>query len=103
MSDEKQQRIAFQVAARSYLEHGGETRYLDKIIAHFGDIAITEITPFDVKQMAQTIYPDQSGATRNRCALGPARAVIIHAYERGWCPLMRLTRFKQERPRFGWQ
>jgi hypothetical protein len=31
--------------------------------------------------------------------LAPARAVMIHSYERGWCPLMRLPRFRQEPPK----
>ena len=89
----------FRTAADSYIEHGGEARYLPPIIAHFGDMPIGEITPWDIKQMALALYPTQSGATRNRQALTPARAVLIHAYERGWCPLMRLTRFKQQAPR----
>lgn len=60
---------------------------------------VSEVTPFDIKQMALAIYPNVANSTRNRCALAPARAVIIHAYERGWCNLMRLTRFKQEPPK----
>lgn len=89
----------FRGAAESYLEHGGERRYLPPIIEHFGDTPIAAITPFDVKQMALALYPDAGNSTRNRQALTPARAVIIHAYERGWCNLMRLTRFRQEPPK----
>lgn len=91
--------ITFRAAAESYLEHGGEGRYLPKIVEHFGDQPLASITPFDVRQMALALYPDQSNATRNRCALTPARSVLIHGYERGWCPLMRLPRFRQEPPK----
>lgn len=90
--------VAFSTAAASYLEHGGERRYLDRIVAYFADTPADAITPFDVKQMALALYPEAGNSTRNRQALTPCRAVLIHAYERGWCPLMRLTRFKQEAP-----
>lgn len=90
----------FRASAESYIEHGGkERRYLHRIVEFFGETPIASITPFDVKQMALALYPDASNSTRNRCALTPARSVIIHAYERGWCNLMRLTRFKQEKPK----
>ncbi|SFZ86016.1 Site-specific recombinase XerD [Devosia enhydra] len=90
----------FALAAKSYLDHGGEERYIPPIIGHFGsDRLLTEIAPFDIKQMAMVLYPDHCAATRNRQALTPARSVMLHGYERGWCPLIRLTRFKQEPPK----
>jgi integrase len=91
--------VTFARAAESYVTHGGEGRSLPRIVEHFGDQPLASITPFDVRQMAQALYPDQSNATRNRCALTPARSVLIHGYERGWCPLMRLPRFRQEPPK----
>ena len=86
----------FQFAAESYVEHGGEARYLKPIVEFFGDKPIADIVPWDVKQMAMAIYPepDYQNSTRNRQALTPARAVMMHAYERGWCQLIRLKRFK---------
>ena len=90
----------FEDAAESYIEHGGEGRYLPPIIEYFGDDRpLATITPFDIKQMALTLYPAHANSTRNRCVLAPARAVMIHGYERGWCPLIRLSRFKQDPPR----
>ena len=86
----------FTFAAESYVAHGGQDRYLKPIIAYFGTTPIAEIVPWDVRQMAMTIYPDPhyQNSTRNRQALTPTRAVMMHAYERGWCPLIRLKRFK---------
>jgi len=89
----------FSTTADSYLEHGGEPRYLPPIREYFGEAPLPTITPFAIKQMALTLYDKQSNATRNRVALTPARAVMIHGYERGWCPLIRLPRFKQEPPK----
>ncbi|WP_084437990.1 tyrosine-type recombinase/integrase [Shinella sp. HZN7] len=89
----------FAEAAQSYVHHGGEGRYLKRVVAYFGDRTLATIFPFDIRQMALSLYPDHSGATRNRQAIAPARAVMIHAYERGWCGLLRLRRFKEEAPR----
>lgn len=69
------------------------------MIAYFGDSPLATITPFDVKNMAVALYPKAINSTRNRQGLAPARAVLIHAYERGWCNLMRLTRFREDAPR----
>lgn len=91
----------FSEAVNSYLENGGEYKYLDKIKKYFEGKLLSEIVPFDIRHMALSLYPEEthSGATRNRCALTPTRAVILHAYDRGWCNLIRIKRFKQEKPK----
>jgi integrase len=89
---------SFAETAASYLQHGGNDRHLQPIIDHFGDRNLATIFPFDVKQMAIDLYPTQSNATRNRQALTPARAVINHGYERGWCNLIRIKKLKEEKP-----
>jgi integrase len=88
----------FETAAASYIEHGGERRYLDPIIAYFKGRPLSSIHPFDIRTMAEALYPVQSNSTRNRQAVTPARAVLMHGYERGWCNLIRVKRFKQARP-----
>jgi integrase len=93
------QHKTFEEAAASYLSHGGCNRFLPQIISYFEGRELRSIHPFDIRQMAEALYPDQSNATRNRQALSPVRAVITHAYERGWCNLMRLRRFKEDRPK----
>lgn len=90
---------SFAEAAASHIEHGGEARYLRRIVEYFGEKPLAEIFPFDIKQMARALYPDGSNATMNRQALAPARAVMIHAYERGWCGYTRLRRFREDTPK----
>lgn len=89
----------FADAAASHIENGGEARYLPQIIAILGDRLLSEIFPFDIKQMAKSLYPQGGNATLNRQALAPARAVMLHAYERGWCGYMRLRRFREDTPK----
>lgn len=88
----------FAEAAESYIRGGGETRYLPRILAHLGDRPLRSIHPYDVREMAEILYPTAAAATRNRQAVTPARAVLLHAYDRGWCDPLRIRSFRQERP-----
>lgn len=89
----------FSDAAASYIENGGESRYLPAILEVLGNRPLLEIFPFDIRKAVEQIYPTQSGATRNRQGVTPIRAVMSHAYDRGWAPLMRFPKFKEDRPR----
>lgn len=88
----------FRSVALDYMKHRGHNRYLLKIIDYFGDRPISDIHPFDIREMATSLYPDQANSTRNRCAITPARSVFLHGYDRGWCGLIRLRNFKAEKP-----
>lgn len=88
----------FALAFESYVKHGGSTRYLHNVLPHLGQTPVDRIVPFDIRSLAQQMYPDAGGATRNRQVLAPVRAVLLHAYERGWCPPIRLRRFKEDPP-----
>lgn len=87
----------FREAAESFVEHGGNSRYLPKVIDYFDGKLLSEICPFDIREMALALYPDHENSTRNRCAITPVRSVIYHGYDRGWCDLMRIKSFKVER------
>lgn len=89
--------ITFTEAAASYLKHGGSPRYLQPIVDYFDGKPLASIFPFDVRKMAEVLYPDHKGSTRNRQAICPARAVIMHGYERGWCNIIRIKRFREDR------
>lgn len=91
--------VTFAEAAASYVKHGGEQRYLSRVLEILGDRPLTSIFPFDVREMAKALFPYQLSATRNRQALTPVRAVINHAYDRGWCNLIRLRNFKEDTPK----
>lgn len=90
--------VTFAQAAQHYLDRGGEARYLGPIVAYFSDTPLRAIYPAHIRAMAEAIYPSQSNSTRNRQAVTPARAVILHGYDHGWCELIRVRRFKTERP-----
>ncbi len=91
--------VTFAEAAKSYVEFGGEALYIPKISAYFGDKILCLITPNDIRRMAMTIYPEDryKASTQNRCALVPAKCVMSHAHDNGWCNTIRLRKFKEEK------
>lgn len=74
----------FKDAADSYVEHGGEPRFLGRLIERFGSQPVTNVTPMAVHKAAVELYPDAANGTRNRQVITPARAVLYHAHELGW-------------------
>jgi hypothetical protein len=83
----------FEEAATSYMQQGGEARYLVPIIKYFKGRTIGTIKPAEIRSMALTLYPRHSPATRNRQAVIPARAVINHAHDLGWCGPLKVKMF----------
>lgn len=86
--------VTFAQAARSYTAQGGESKYLERIFERIGDRPVTSLYPGDFRQLAIELFPDGKNSTRNRHALTPCRAVMSHAYEMGWCHLMRIKALK---------
>lgn len=76
--------IRFSDAAHSYVQHGGEGRFLPRLIDRFGPAPVDTITPMAVHQAAVGLYPDAANGTRNRQVITPTRAVLYHAHEMGW-------------------
>ena len=89
----------FADAAKSFTDNGGDGRYLPQLVAYFGSKSLREIFPFDVQQMALTLYPRQKNSTRNRQAVSPAKAVLRHAADRGWCQPLNIRRFREDPPK----
>jgi len=88
----------FEEAATSYMKQGGEERYLAPIIKHFRGRKIGTISPGEIRDMALIIYPAHAAATRNRQAIIPARAVINHAHDLGWCNPIKVKMFDVAKP-----
>ncbi|WP_179875385.1 tyrosine-type recombinase/integrase [Sinorhizobium sp. BJ1] len=75
------------------MQQGGEGRFLPPILKHFKGRAIGTIKPAEIRGMALAIFPKASPATRNRQAIIPARAVVNHAHDLGWCGPMKVKMF----------
>jgi integrase len=89
----------FEEAALSYMKQGGERRYIPKVLKHLKGRKLGSIKPAELRQMAIEIYPNASPATRNRQAIIPARAVINHGHDLGWCGPIKVKQFDVPRSR----
>lgn len=87
----------FDRAAESYIQQGGSPRYTDSVVEYFRGRPVDTIVPAEVRQMAFKLYPGRKASTINRQALTPARALLYHAHELGWCPAMRIRHLKTEK------
>jgi integrase len=89
----------FEEAAISYLKNGGKKgdggdgTYLPAILKHFKGRVVGTIKPAELRAMANAIYPGRAPATKNRQAIVPARSVIMHAHDLGWCGAITVKQF----------
>lgn len=92
----------FSDAARSYLQAGGDARFLEPIIAHFGTTKLSTIGQHEIDTAARKLYPRHAPSTINRQAYTPISAVLRHAAKRGWCTAFIVERPKLDSPRERW-
>ena len=86
--------LTFADAAIAYRQAGKSTRFLTRIEDHWRDTLVSTITEQAIKRVARKLYPNASNATRNRQAISPMQAIINFCAEEGWCPRLRVRRFK---------
>jgi integrase len=88
----------FEEAAMSYMDAGGERRFLPPLLVHFKGRSVAMIGAGDIRTAAAALYPKASPATWNRQVVTPARAVLNHAHELDWRPPLRVRQFKTIKP-----
>jgi integrase len=93
---------SFAEAALSYLENGGERRFLAPILRHFGSMALARIDQEAIDKAARKILPRASNATRNRQIYTPVAAVMHHAAKRKLCAPLILERPHIEKIEVRW-
>ena len=69
----------FLSAAVSYMQQGGERRYMKPLISHFGETPLSAIDQQAIDHAGLALRPGVTGATRNRTIYTPVQAVLRHA------------------------
>jgi integrase len=92
----------FGQAALSYFENGGNTRFLDPVLRHFGTMPLAKIDQDAIDKGARKLYPSAADATRNRQFYTPVSAVLRHAARRGLCSPLILERPQSSPERVRW-
>jgi integrase len=72
-------RETFASAALRYVEAGGERRYVEPLLHHFGDLPLDRIDQQAIDNAAAALYPKCSPATRNRDVYTPISAILKFA------------------------
>ncbi len=96
----KKATATFAHAVSSYLENGGNRRFLAPVLDFFGTSPLTRIDQDALDAGAKKLFPNASPSTRNRQFYTPASAVLHHAAQRGWCSKPIIARPKQPIDRF---
>jgi integrase len=86
--------LTFAQAAIMYRAAQKSERHLEKIENYWRDRLVKDITAGEIQQSALVLYPNVSGATRNRQVIVPTQAIINHAAKRGLCQRIRVDRFE---------
>lgn len=102
--------VTFAEAAASYLEQGGEARFLGSenpatgkwsgLIGHFLATPLSAIGQEQADDAARKLYPGTAAATRKRQAYAPLIAVLNHAGSRKWLnpPKIVAPKVKETQP-----
>lgn len=95
--------LTFAEAALTYMQGGGETRFLAPLIAHFGpDTPLADIDNAAVNIAADALLPGRAAATINRQIITPISAVLNMAADEGLAAYRRLRRRPGDNARTRW-
>ena len=92
----------FLEAAVSYMENGGEARYVQPLLNHFMTTPLSQIGQAEVEACARKLYPGLAPATINRKVFTPISAIMMHAAKRKLSDKPAFERPKQPRGRVRW-
>jgi integrase len=92
----------FADAALSYIENGGERRFMAPLLRYFGEAKLADIDQIAVEKAARSLFPTASSSTVNRQAFTPVSAVLRHAAQRGMRDPISLRRPRQPSGRIRW-
>lgn len=98
--------LTFAQAAILYRSSGRPVRFLVQVEDYWRDTPVKEITAGRIKAASVELYPNATGATRNRAVICPTQAIINHAAEQELCQPIKVKRWpveKKERRPASWE
>lgn len=92
----------FAEAVVSYLEGGGEGRFVGRLLDHFGATPLGKIGQAEIDAAARRLYPGRKPGTINRQVYTPMSAILTHAAARGLTTRRTMTRPRQPAGKTRW-
>lgn len=87
----------FADAAISYMQAGGEKRFITPLLKHFGTTSLLNITQHSIDHAAAVLYPNASPATRVRQVYTPMASIMKRAAKSKLCDHLDIQRPKVAR------
>lgn len=88
--------LTFANAATAYRKAGKPTRFLARLEDLWKNTLVKNINPGRIRQSSIDLFPDASGAYRNRAVISPTAAIINLAAEQGFCQRVRVKKWPVE-------
>lgn len=85
--------LTFADAAMLYRQADKPTRFLAEVEDYWKDTPVRKINSGAVRQSAIVLYPNATGATRNRNVIVPTQAIINHAAKLEMCQPLKVERY----------
>lgn len=99
---EPEKAVTFAAAAQAYTAFRSpswdEIRRINRLTAELGARSVRDITQADLVAAAVNLYPEHVASSRNRLVITPCSAILHYAADNGWCPYLRIKRFKETEP-----
>jgi len=89
--------ITFGAGVAMYLEGGKSAQFITPIFIEWERRLMKDIHPGDVIDLANRLYPNASGATKNRQVLTPVMAIFRFCAQRGKCAPIIVKRFETKK------
>ena len=89
--------LTFGAALNYYIDGGGEQRFLMPLLDAWEHRLVKDVSPGDVIDLANKLYPKAGAATKNRQVLTPVMAIIRFNAARGRCAPILVSRFEAKK------
>lgn len=86
--------LTFAQATILYTAAGKPTRFIGKVLDHWKETPVKEITGGRIRASCRELYPRAKAATWNRAVIAPTQAIINYAAEQELCPKVFVKRFQ---------
>lgn len=86
--------LTFAQATALYLSAGKTQRHVLKVLDHWKETPVKNITATAIRESCAILYPKTGHATWNRHVIAPTQAIINYASQQELCPPLRVKRYK---------
>ena len=92
--DGPEETFTFSHACEIYLNAGRSVRMVKHMAAYWKDTLVKDIKTPAIHAAAHKLFPNTTGASKNRYVITPTQCIINYSAKQGYCAPLRVERFK---------